>query len=397
MELVSPLETEDFVIQPVVDVSPPKWHLAHTTWFFENFLLNPHAPDYRLFHDDYCYLFNSYYQNVGERWQRVNRGLLSRPTVNEIRSYREYVDKHMEQFMQNAELDDQQKYVLELGIQHEQQHQELMMYDIKHILGLNPLFPVYRKKMESEKPISGSVPDWDYVEEGIYEIGFEDEGFCFDNEISKHKVFLHSYKIMGRLVTIREYMEFMESGGYKDFNLWLMEGWEWVQENGVEAPFHWHKMDGQWMTFTLSGLEHIDPDEPVTDISFYEADAFVKWSGKRLPTEFEWETACKQFGMNKESSGNFSESNNFNPRPANSRQYFGDTWEWTNSAYLPYPGYKIVDGALGEYNGKFMINQMVLRGGSCVTPRDHIRPTYRNFFHPHLKWLFSGMRLAESI
>ena len=397
-ELCEPLQPEDFVVQPVVDVSPPKWHLAHTTWFFENFVLKPNMADYKVFDKDYHFLFNSYYETEGERWIRSERGALSRPWVNEIMAYRSYVDEHMKHFLSaEEEVDDEVIDVLKIGLHHEQQHQELLVYDLKHILGINPLFPVY-KSFQVEKHQPNLAENFLEVEEGVYTVGYQGNDFHFDNEKGVHKVFLHRYRIQDRLITNGEFMEFIEAGGYQDFNHWLMEGFEWVKKENIRAPFYWLKQDGVWKHYTLAGLENINPDEPVSHVSFYEADAFAKWKGKRLPTEFEWEVACKLHEPEIPESANFVDDRNFRPMPRQGKntQFYGDVWEWTNSAYLAYPFYEKPEGALGEYNGKFMINTMVLRGGSYATSRDHIRPTYRNFFHPHLRWQFTGIRLAEN-
>lgn len=397
-EICAPLQPEDFVVQPVVDVSPPKWHLAHTTWFFENFILKPNVEDYKVFDKDYHFLFNSYYETEGDRWIRSERGALSRPWVNEIMAYRDYVDEHMKQLLSGElHVSAEMINVLNIGINHEQQHQELLIYDLKHILGINPLFPVYKSFQNKE-----TQPNLDshYLEikEGVYTIGYEGDDFHFDNEKGVHKVFLHKFRIQDRLITNGEFMEFIEAGGYQDFNFWLMEGFEWVKEKNIRAPFYWLKQGDAWKHYTLAGLEDIDPNEPVSHVSFYEADAFAKWKGKRLPTEFEWEVACKIYEPKIPSESNFVDSRNFRPMPRQGKntQFYGDAWEWTNSAYLAYPFYNKPNGALGEYNGKFMVNTMVLRGGSYATSKDHIRPTYRNFFHPHLRWHFTGIRLAEN-
>lgn len=402
-DLCADLEVEDYVVQPVTDVSPPKWHLAHTTWFFESFVLLPHKKGYREFHPRYSYIFNSYYETVGDRVKRPNRGFLTRPTVEEVYQYRRYVDEQMEAFLEEQEITDEIAALITVGLQHEQQHQELLLYDLKYILGNNPLFPIYQPAPHEGEPHNGidrpSKTNYFEVQEGIYEIGHQGEGFCFDNELGRHKVYLHAFQFMDRLVTNEEYLEFMDAGGYAHFKYWLSEGWDWVQVNGMQCPFHWHKIHDKWMYYSLKGgLIPINPVEPVTHVSFFEADAFARWKGKRLLTEFEWEVACHHLKPDME-SGNFMESKNFNPmaKPAHNSQFFGDVWEWTDSAYRPYPYYQSAEGALGEYNGKFMINQMVLRGGSCATAKDHIRITYRNFFHPHLQWLFSGIRLAESL
>lgn len=399
LEICEPLKPEDFVVQPVVDVSPPKWHLAHTTWFFEVFILSKYVGNYQLFDKDYQYLFNSYYENEGERWIRSERGALSRPWVNEIMAYRSYVDESMLQFLKQNQLTEDQLSVLQIGINHEQQHQELLVYDIKHILGISPLFPTYKISVLKRTYEPNLEAKWLRVDEGNYEIGYDGTDFHFDNEAGVHKVHLHAYEVQDRLVTNGEYLEFVEAGGYQDFNYWLMEGHEWVKRNNIRAPFYWMKENNEWYYFTLAGKERINLSEPVTHISFYEADAFAKWKGMRLPTEFEWEVACKTYSPQMPVEANLMDQRNFRtmPREGNNPQFYGDAWEWTNSAYLPYPYYKKVDGALGEYNGKFMINQMVLRGGSFATMRNHIRPTYRNFFHPHLRWHFTGFRLAQHI
>ena len=367
-KLCEPLEIEDYIPQPVVDVSPPKWNIAHVTWFFEEMILKRFAADYKVFDPHFGFLFNSYYNSIGERTRRDNRGDLSRPTVAEVFAYRKYVDQRMTEFLAE-DLSEEIKDLVVLGLNHEQQHQELFLTDFKFTLSRNPLFPVYRENFaleeESETVRGGFVE----INEGIYEIGFAGDGFCFDNELGRHKVFLHDFRISQSTVTNAEFMEFIEDGGYRNFNLWHSEGWDWVNQNGVESPLYWHGKDGEWFNFTLSGLRAINPDAPVCHVSFYEAAAYAEWRGKRLPTEFEWEAASAQFD-------------------------WGRRWEWTNSAYLPYPNFTKAAGAIGEYNGKFMINQMVLRGASVATPEGHSRPTYRNFFHPPLRWQFTGIRLA---
>jgi ergothioneine biosynthesis protein EgtB len=367
--LCAPLETEDYVPQPVVDVSPPKWNVAHTTWFFEEMILKKFAADYRVFDANYGYLFNSYYNTIGERTRRDNRGDLSRPTVAEVFEYRRYVDEKMREFLA-GELSDEAKDLVILGLNHEQQHQELFLTDFKYILSRNPLFPVYRKDFAIEEKSASATDDFIEINEGIYEIGFAGEGFCFDNELARHKVFLHDFAIRNSLATNGEYLEFIADGGYRNFNLWHAEGWDWVNENGISAPLYWHERDGEWFAFTLAGLRKLPLEAPVCHVSFYEAAAFAEWKGARLPTEFEWEAASAHFD-------------------------WGLRWEWTNSAYLPYPNFVKPAGAVGEYNGKFMINQMVLRGASVATPAGHSRPTYRNFFHPPLRWQFNGIRLAK--
>jgi ergothioneine biosynthesis protein EgtB len=368
-EICKPLEIEDYVVQPIVDVSPPKWHLGHTTWFFETFILIPNFPSYEVFDPQYNFVFNSYYETIGARVIRTDRGNLSRPSVSDIYRYRNYVDEKMKLFLESDFMNDSIATLLELGLNHEQQHQELLISDIKYILGHNPLFPVYKDNIELQEKTSGSNKMLRFSE-GIYEIGFEGSGFCFDNELTRHKVYLNDFEISECLVTNKEYLEFMEAGGYEDFRYWHADGWNWVNENNVKSPLYWHKIDGKWMYYTLSGLKEVDPNEELCHISFYEASAYASWKNMRLPTEQEWEVASPHF-------------------------QWGKRWEWTNSAYLPYPGFKKEPGAVGEYNGKFMVNQMVLRGASTATPNGHSRNTYRNFFQPALKWQFTGIRLAK--
>lgn len=387
------------MVQPVVDVSPPKWHLGHTTWFFENFILVPNKKHYKLFDKNYCFVFNSYYETVGTRVLRTNRGNLTRPSVEDIYRYRLYVEEQMLDYFDSLnEIPEHLTYLIELGLQHEQQHQELLLYDIKYILGHNPLFPAYSELPESPK--SDNVPEIEFLEmeQGNYQIGHDQNDFCFDNEKGVHTAFLHEYKIANRLVSNGEYLEFIEAGGYQEFRHWFSEAWAWVNNENRQAPMYWHKIDGVWHYYTLGGLKPLDLAEPVAHISMFEADAFAKWRKVRLPTEFEWEAACQKHSSKISESANFVEKGIFAPSYTNNNhQFFGDLWEWTNSSYLPYPYFSTDEGAIGEYNGKFMINQMVLRGGSYATPLNHIRPTYRNFFHPHLQWNFAGIRLAKHI
>ncbi|HEY0669914.1 MAG TPA: ergothioneine biosynthesis protein EgtB, partial [Sphingobacteriaceae bacterium] len=363
-----PLRTEDYVVQPIVDVSPPKWHLGHTTWFFETFFLKPFDSGYTEFNTGYNYVFNSYYETLGNRVIRTDRGNLSRPTVEDVYQYREYVDQAMEKFLNGNNLSDEQSQVLVLGLNHEQQHQELLFTDIKYILGHNPLFPPY-SELSTHQPTTIS-DGFATITEGVYKIGFEGPGFCYDNELNAHQVYLNEFQIRTNLVTNAEYLEFINADGYKNFRYWHSEGWDWVKTNDIQAPLYWHFIDNTWHIYTLIGLQTVNPEEEVSHISFYEACAFAEWKGMRLPTEFEWEIASDQFS-------------------------WGSRWEWTNSAYLPYPGFKKAEGAIGEYNGKFMINQMVLRGASVVTSPGHSRKTYRNFFHPYLRWQFTGIRLVK--
>ncbi len=363
-----PLEIEDYVVQPLVDVSPPKWHLGHTTWFFEEFILKSHAIDYKIFDEDFSFVFNSYYETVGKRVVRSDRGNLSRPSVQKVYEYRQHVTSAIKTFFfqnQNQALFD----VLEIGIHHEKQHQELLLTDIKYILGNNPLLPKYSEDFK-EYEIENQKQEWILMEEGIYEIGHNAEGFCYDNELGRHKSYLHPYKISNKLVTNQAYISFIEAGGYQKFDIWHAEGWDWVNSNHIKAPLYWHLIEGEWHYYGLSGLQKVELNAPITHISYFEAFAFAQWNHCRLPTEIEWEAAQQHFP-------------------------WGKRWEWTESAYLPYPHYQKADGALGEYNGKFMVNQKVLRGGSVATPKKHTRHTYRNFFQTNLRWQYTGIRLAK--
>jgi ergothioneine biosynthesis protein EgtB len=369
--ICAPLKIEDYIPQPVHFVSPPKWHLAHSTWFFEQFILKEHLPGYEIFNEDFCFLFNSYYNTIGKRVFRADRGNITRPTVEDVYKYRAYINVNMQLLLSTKSKTKIPilKELVELGLNHEQQHQELLITDIKYILGHNPIFPVYdlTKNWENQENT-----DFGFVKipEGIYEIGFNGHGFSFDNEHGKHKVYLNGFEISKALVTNAEYLEFITVGGYQNFNYWLDEGWAWVTEHKIEAPLYWHFIDGEWHYYTIAGLQKVNPNAIVTHISFYEAAAFAEWKNMRLPTEFEWEIASDQLE-------------------------WGKRWEWTHSAYLPYPGFKKQDGAIGEYNGKFMINQMVLRGASCATASGHSRKTYRNFFHADERWQFTGIRLVK--
>ena len=389
--ICAPLSSEDMVVQVMLDASPPKWHLAHTTWFFETFLLKPNLAKYREFNPDFVFLFNSYYESIGKRLQRAKRGNITRPSIDEVFAYRKYVNEAMLQLLVQ-ELSTEVLTFVELGLQHEHQHQELLVTDLKYTLGTNPTFPVYQEKEYSQLPLVEQ--EWIKVEAGVYEIGFTVDGFSFDNETPRHRTFLEPYAISNRLVTNEEYLLFMQSGGYSEPSYWLMEGWELKKKENWEAPLYWFWYEDNWWHYTLSGFNPIDLEAPVTHISFYEADAFAKWMGLRLPTEQEWEVACNQV---KSTPTNFSENGLFHPQVETEISFLGNCWQWCYSNYNPYPGYEQAAGALGEYNGKFMINQMVLRGGSCATPESHIRTTYRNFFHPDKRWQFSGIRLAKDI
>lgn len=391
--ICQPLAIEDYVIQTMPDVSPPKWHLAHTTWFFETFLLKPYLPEYEVFHPQFGYLFNSYYEAIGDRHPRPARGLLSRPTVETVYQYRAYVDQAMQRFLATP-LEPDIEALLTLGLHHEQQHQELLLTDLKHILALNPLHPVYRELPASPEPIAAKEHWLDYAG-GLHTIGYDGNGFAFDNEGPVHSVYLQDYYLASRLVTNGEYLEFIQADGYSKPEYWLSEGWATVQAAQWRSPLYWEQIDGAWHVMTLSGLRPLNLHEPVCHVSFYEADAYARWAGKRLPTEAEWEVAARSISI----QGNLLERGYLHPIPASGTtrpdQLFGDVWEWTQSAYLPYPRFAPAAGAIGEYNGKFMCNQMVLRGGSCVTPPHHVRATYRNFFPPAARWQFSGIRLAK--
>jgi ergothioneine biosynthesis protein EgtB len=401
-KICQPLTPEDTVVQPIVDVSPPKWHLAHCSWFFETFVLEPYLPGYQIYNPHFSFLFNSYYNSVGSRVMRDQRGTLTRPPLAEIYNYRAYINQHMQLLLQEwaKSITAEMWPILELGLQHEQQHQELLVTDIKYILSSNPLLPAYQPALALQ-PISPIAPaNYLNIPEGFYTIGHTGENFCFYNELPAHRVWLPAFQISNRLITNGEYLTFMEAGGYKDFRYWLGEGFELVQKNNWEAPLYWLKQEDQWFRFSLTGLEPLYLNAPVSHVSFYEADAYAQWAGKRLLTEFEWEAASQVYPP-EPNAHSFSDANIFDPQPVLAtdknkiHQLLGEVWEWTYSAYAPYPGFQTAPGALGEYNGKFMINQMVLRGGSCATPLSHIRSTYRNFFHPDKRWQFTGIRLAN--
>lgn len=397
LKLVEPLQPEDTVVQPIVDVSPPKWHLAHATWFFENFILKKFIPEFRAFHKDFDFLFNSYYEGQGARVLRNMRGFHPRPLLSEIMEYRQHVDEQMlmliSKFAGNAEFLD----LTELGLQHEQQHQELLITDLKYIWGFSPLYPVY-KEIHGHTKINRFKTEWISIEEGIYKTGYSGDDFHFDNESPRYKSYIHSFKIASQPVTVGDYLEFIQAGGYLQWQHWLHEGWQWVCKNEINSPEYWKSLDGEWYLYTLNGLKKLNPEEILTHVSFYEADAYARWKGVRLPTEQEWEVSAELFG-GKDVSSNFLENSLFHPTPVplGDKAFLGQVWEWTNSAYLPYPGFKPWEGNISEYNGKFMINQMVLRGGSCASPKKHIRFSYRNFFHPSLRWQFTGIRLAKDL
>ena len=403
VDLCKPLTIEDFVVQSMSDASPTKWHLAHTTWFFETFVLKAFVPEYRSLNDTYSFLFNSYYVQAGARYVRDRRGLISRPSVQEVFDYRNYVNSHMMEFLSTS-VSKEAEYVIEVGINHEQQHQELLVTDIKHVLFANPLFPKYDT---SPHPKSALTPEFRWVEfeEGITSIGHASightaSGFSYDNESPVHRQFLERFALANRPVSNREMLDFIKDGGYENPLHWLSEGWALCQNEHWRYPFYWIEEDGEWFEFTLYGKIPLDLNAPATHVSYYEADAYARWAGYRLPTEFEWEHASRRA---EQETGHYSDRFQFYPifedseLPTDLIHMFGSSWEWTNSHYSPYPGYRAVEGALGEYNGKFMANQFVLRGGSCATPSDHIRSTYRNFFPASARWQFSSFRLANRL
>jgi ergothioneine biosynthesis protein EgtB len=401
--LAANLTPEDQSIQSMPDVSPTKWHLAHTTWFFETFILRRFDPDYRAFDPAFAYLFNSYYEAAGPRHPRPERGLLSRPTVDVVGAYRDHVGAALARFVEHAPptVWSEAAPLIELGCHHEQQHQELILMDIKHVFSVNPLLPAFQAP-QPQIAAPAAPLGWVDCVGGLVEIGHRGDGFAFDNETPRHKVWLEPFRLATRPVTCGEYLDFIEAGGYRCPEFWLSDGWATVRAEGWEAPLYWRWQDSVWSLFTLSGVHRLNPAEPVCHLSFFEADAYAKWAGRRLPTEAEWEFAATGIPV----AGNFADRGIFHPcaelaaapgtqdasRP---RQMFGDVWEWTASPYIAYPRFRAAAGAIGEYNGKFMCSQMVLRGGAAVTPAGHMRATYRNFFPPSARWAFAGLRLAE--
>ncbi|ARN82237.1 ergothioneine biosynthesis protein EgtB [Methylocystis bryophila] len=399
VKLAAPLTAEDMVAQAMDDASPTKWHLAHATWFFETFVLAPRMPGYAIFDESFGYCFNSYYEQVGPRQPRPKRGVLTRPSLESVRAYREHVDVALEAFFAlGLDEDDAAASALEIGINHEQQHQELMLTDVLALFAANPLRPSYGQPQPQK--VTAAKRGWmiEYAG-GVERIGYAGQGFAWDNEGPAHETLIHPFALADRAVTNGQFLEFVLDKGYEAASLWLSDGWAALNREGWRAPLYWEQRDDEWRAMTLQGMTRLDPAAPVAHVSYYEADAFARWAGRRLPTEFEWEIAARRAPE----AANDLSSGALRPLPAPSsvagapRQMFGDVWEWTGSAYLPYPGYRPPLGALGEYNGKFMVGQHVLRGGSCVTPKGHARATYRNFFYPHQRWQFMGLRLAEDL
>jgi ergothioneine biosynthesis protein EgtB len=387
--LIASLQPEDTVVQSMPDVSPAKWHLAHVTWFFERFVLEPNADNYARYNEQYHYLFNSYYYTAGEMHARPKRGLLSRPTLAEVLAYRAHVDAAMRRLLHESASDDTVAMLTTLGLNHEQQHQELLLTDIKHVFSCNPLKPALSESLrQSAGPAPGAYSYSNGIS-GIQSIGADGDGFCFDNETPRHDALLHPHRIGNRLVTNGEYREFIRDGGYSTADLWLSDGWAVINERGWQRPLYWD--EGNDALFTLGGMRDIDDNAPVCHVSYYEADAYARWAGARLPSEFEWELAARHEAV----KGNLMHNGAWHPLADDTRQFFGDAWEWTSSSYAPYPGFRPLAGSLGEYNGKFMCNQVSVRGGSCVTADDHIRASYRSFFYPDARWQFLGIRLAK--
>jgi len=396
MQLVEPLSAEDCQVQSMPDVSPTKWHLAHTTWFFETFILEAVLPDFTPFHRRYRVLFNSYYNAVGEQHARPQRGLLSRPPLDEIFRYRAHVDALMEELIASRD-DEEIARLVEIGIHHEEQHQELLLMDIKHVLAMNPLRPAYRDDLLQVRHESLPI-EWQHSDERIVEIGHEGKDFCYDNEKPRHRSLIPQHSIANRCVSSGEYLEFINDDGYARHEFWLSEGWDWVQTESIEAPMYWKRQSKRWVETTLGGSRPVDASAPVVHVSYFEADAYARWAGDRLPTEQEWEAAASAATTRAVNDLQSDVLHPHAPRDGGGmQQMMGDVWEWTQSSYAPYPGYRTPDGAIGEYNGKFMCNQYVLRGGSCITPRGHVRSSYRNFFPTHSRWMFSGFRLARDL
>jgi ergothioneine biosynthesis protein EgtB len=396
-DIAAPLSDADATLQPMADASPAKWHLAHTTWFFETFVLRDHVPGHRLWNEDWAYLFNSYYEGEGERHPRDRRGMLSRPSLDEIRAWRASVDEATNAAL--PRLPEAALALVELGLNHEQQHQELMLMDLTATLAENPLRPpLWPAAPPAPAPVASDMR-WVEGRRGIVEIGDEGAGFAFDCEGPRHRALLHPHALADRLVTNGEWLRFVADGGYSRPELWMADGWAWATANRVEAPLYWRREADGWSRFGLDGARPVAAAEPVAHISWYEADAYARWAGARLPREEEWEAAAPCFDT--AGGTQLDRAGPVRPRPAPAgeglRQMFGDLWEWTMSAYSPYPGFRPQEGTVGEYNGKFMCNQFVLRGGSCATPRGHLRPTYRNFFYPHQRWMYSGLRLARDV
>lgn len=393
--ICAPLAAEDYQIQSIVQTSPPKWHLAHVSWFFETFILIPKLPGYAVFDTRFDFIFNSYYYTHGQMHPRARRGLLSRPTVEQIYAYRAHVDQHMLQLLQQSSLSEalDLQELLVLGLNHEQQHQELMLMDIKHNFWANPLLPAYRQDTSSV-PQQPRAMNWLERAGGQIESGYGGEGFAFDNETPRHPLLLRPHRLADRLISNAEYLEFMHDGGYENPALWLADGWALLQSEAWRNPLYWRQQDGVWYEFSLSGLQPLEPAQPVCHISYYEADAYARWAGKRLPLEAELEAVLAEQPV----VGNFMQQDILQPTSAGAEgQWFGDLWAWTASPYSAYPGFTPLSGSIGEYNGKFMANQMVLRGGACITPQEHIRASYRNFFYPNERWAFTGLRLAEDL
>lgn len=396
LALTRNLSAEDMTAQSMPDASPVKWHLAHTTWFFETFILREYLPNYRLFDDAFPHLFNSYYVSAGSRYLRASRGLLTRPSLEQVLAYRHYVDEHMLGLLEHE--DANHAGLTTIGLHHEMQHQELLLTDVLHLLAHNPIFPaVFESRKESYSPVELAFKN---IEGSMIKVGAREEGFSYDCERPCHLTYLSPHQLANRLVTNQEWLEFMTEGGYDEPLLWLSDGWACKEKNNWQSPLYWEHRDDQWFQYGLDGLQVLDMKAPVSHVSYYEADAFARWAGKRLPREAELEYSAQLLDI----QGNFVESEIFRPQAAKEEfgeldvfQLYGDVWEWTQSAYLPYPKFKAEQGALGEYNGKFMANQFVLKGGSCATPRLQMRPSYRNFFYPHHRWQFSGLRLADDI